>query len=78
LREIFGKQFAPRLAVYPGPALLLNGALDLGFRMHERRFLAAAQHGRLEIIPRAFHIANIDQPYAFSSAVRRFAESLSW
>lgn len=78
LREVFGKQFAPRLALYPGPVLLLNGALDLGFRMHEHRFLAAAQHGRLEVIPRAFHIANIDQPEAFSNAVRRFAESLSW
>jgi pimeloyl-ACP methyl ester carboxylesterase len=78
LREVFGKEFAPRLALYPGPVLLLNGALDLGFRMHERRFLAAARQGRLEIIPRAFHIANIDQPEAFSSAVRRFAESLPW
>lgn len=78
LREVFGKQFAPRLAAYPGPVLLLNGALDFGFRMHERKFLAAAQNGRLEIIPHAFHIANIDQPEAFSNAVRRFAESLPW
>lgn len=78
MREIFGKEFCPRLAAYPGPVLLLNGALDLGFRMHERRFLAAAQNGRLEIIHKAFHLANIDQPDAFSNAVRHFAESLSW
>lgn len=78
LREVFDKKFAPRLALYPGPVLLLNGALDLGFRMHERKFLAAAQHGRLEIIPRAFHLVNIDQPDVFSNAVRRFAESLPW
>src|SRR5487761_653337 len=77
MREIFGREFCPRLAAYPGPVLLLNGALDLGFRMHERKFLAAAQNGRLEIIPRAFHLANIDQPDAFSGAVRRFAESIS-
>jgi len=76
MREIFGKKFCPRLAAYPGPVLLLNGALDLGFRMHERKFLAAAQNGRVEIIPRAFHIANIDQPDAFSDAVRHFAESI--
>ena len=78
VREIFGKEFCPRLAAYPGPVLLLNGALDLGFRMHERKFLAAAQNGRLEIIPGAFHLANIDQPDAFSNAVRHFAESVSW
>lgn len=78
MREIFGKEFCPRLAAYPGPVLLLNGALDLGFRMHERKFLAASQNGRLEIIPKAFHLANIDQPDAFSSAVRHFAESIRW
>ncbi|MHB8410832.1 MAG: alpha/beta fold hydrolase [Candidatus Acidiferrales bacterium] len=78
MREIFGKRFCPRLAAYPEPVLLLNGGLDLGFRMHERKFLAAAQNGRLEIVPRAFHVANIDQPEAFSSAVRRFAESINW
>ncbi|MHB8524713.1 MAG: alpha/beta fold hydrolase [Candidatus Acidiferrales bacterium] len=78
MREIFGREFCPRLAAYPGPVLLLNGALDLGFRMHERKFLAAARNGRLEIIPRAFHLANIDQPGAFSDAVRRFAESINW
>ncbi|HEV2615990.1 MAG TPA: alpha/beta hydrolase [Candidatus Acidoferrales bacterium] len=78
LREVLGKEFAPRLAAYPGPVLLLNGAFDLGFRMHERKFLAAAQRGRLEIIPNAFHIANIDQPDAFSTAIRRFAASIPW
>ena len=78
LRELFGKQFAPRLAAYPGPVLVLNGRFDLGFRMHERRFLAAAHHGRLEVIPRAFHIVNIDQPDAFSNAIRRFADSIPW
>ncbi|HKV26786.1 MAG TPA: alpha/beta hydrolase [Candidatus Acidoferrales bacterium] len=78
LREVFGKQFVPRLAAYPGPVLLLNGEFDLGFRMHERKFLAAAQRGRLEIIPGAFHIVNIDQPDAFSTAIRRFAESIPW
>jgi pimeloyl-ACP methyl ester carboxylesterase len=76
LREVFGKKFSPRLAAYPGPVLLLNGVLDLGFRMHERKFLAAAQNARIEIIPRAFHISNIDPPDAFSNAVRRFAESI--
>ncbi len=78
LREVFGKEFSPRLAAFPGPVLILNGSFDLGFRMHERKFFAAAQHGRLEIIPKAFHLSSIDQPDAFSDAVRRFAESIPW
>jgi pimeloyl-ACP methyl ester carboxylesterase len=78
LREVFEKKFRPRLAAFPGPVLLLNGAYDLGFRMHERQFLAAAQQGRLEIIPKAIHLANLDQPEAFANAVRGFAESIRW
>ena len=78
IREVMNREFASKLAAYPGPVLLLNGVWDQGFRLHERRFLAAAQNGRREVIPRAFHLANIDQPEAFSEAVRRFARSLSW
>lgn len=78
IREVMRRKFAPKLAVYPGPVLLLNGSADLGFRLHEKRFLAAAQNGRLEVIPHAFHISNIDQPAAFSEAVRRFAHSIPW
>lgn len=78
IREVMDREFAPKLAAYPGPVLLLNGAMDLGFRMHEKRFLAATKQGRLQVIPGAFHIANIDQPEAFSDAVRRFARSLEW
>ncbi|MGB6482249.1 MAG: alpha/beta fold hydrolase [Candidatus Acidiferrales bacterium] len=78
IREVMNREFAPKLAGYPGPVLLLNGARDLGFRMHERRFLAATQNGRLEVIPKAFHLANIDQPEAFSKAVCSFARSIAW
>lgn len=77
-REVMSREFAPKLATYPGPVLLLNGQWDLGFRMHEKRFLAAARKGRVEVIPRAFHIANIDRPEAFSRAVGRFARSIDW
>lgn len=78
IREVMDLQFGLKLAAYPGPVLLLNGARDLGFRMHEKRFLAAAKRGQLEVIPHAFHITNIDQPHAFSEAVRRFARSVEW
>ncbi|MGA9883399.1 MAG: alpha/beta fold hydrolase [Candidatus Acidiferrales bacterium] len=78
IRQVMSREFGPKLAAYPGPVLLLNGAMDLGFRMHEKRFLAIAQRGQLEVIPKAFHLANIDQPKQFSDAVRRFARSLAW
>jgi pimeloyl-ACP methyl ester carboxylesterase len=78
VREVMSREFVPSLAAYPGPVLLLNGAMDMGFRMQERRFLSAAQQGRLEVIPNAFHLANIDQPEAFSDAIRRFAKAIAW
>lgn len=78
VREVMSREFGAKLAAYPGPVLLLNGGLDFGFRMHEKRFLALAQRGQVEVIARAFHIANIDQPRIFSEAVRRFANSLTW
>ena len=76
LHEVFAQKFRPRLAAYPGPVLLLNGAYDLGFRLQERKFLAAAQRGRLEVIPRAIHLLNLDQPDAFADAIWRFAASI--
>lgn len=78
IKDVMSREFGSKLAAYPGPVLLLNGAMDFGFRLHERRFLRIAQQGRLEIIPRAFHIANIDQPQLFSQALRRFAATLKW
>ena len=76
LRSLVGERFRPRLAAYPGPSLLLNGELDLFFRPGERAFAAVAAHPRRVLIRRATHLANLDQPAAFSAAVRRFARSL--
>jgi pimeloyl-ACP methyl ester carboxylesterase len=67
------EEFIPRLAAYPGPTLLINGEHDHLFRRSERAFLAAAAHGRLEVIPGCAHLVNEDQPAAFNAAVRRFA-----
>jgi pimeloyl-ACP methyl ester carboxylesterase len=69
LREVF----EPRLAAYPGPTLIVNGADDDLFRSGERTFLAAAADGRLVVIPGCGHLVNEDQPEAFNEAVRRFA-----
>lgn len=68
-----GQAYVPRLAAYPGPTLILNGGDDSLFRRGEQAFLAAAAHGRLEIIPGAGHEISFDQPEAFNRAVRRFA-----
>lgn len=76
--ELFQKKFQPSVAAYGGPVLFVNGARDLGFRLHERKFLAAARNARLQIIPKAFHIVNLDQPELFADAIRNFAQSLTW
>lgn len=76
--ELFERRFRPAVAAYTGPVLFLNGARDLGFRLQERQFLAAARNGRLQVIPKAFHIANLDQPASFAEAIRGFARSIPW
>jgi len=64
------------LATYPGPVLILNGENDGINRRGERRFLAAAQKGRIETIAQADHACSLTHPDAFTEAVRRFARSL--
>ena len=76
LRAIAGESFPARLAAYPGPTLLLNGELDLPFRLSLRTFARAAQQPRRIRLAGATHLSNLDRPAAFNEAVRRFAESL--
>ena len=68
--------FVPRLAAYPGPALLVNGADDPLFRRGEGAFLAACQDGRLCVIEGAGHLVSSEQPEAFNTAIREFAETV--
>jgi pimeloyl-ACP methyl ester carboxylesterase len=77
LRAIAGERFKPRLAAYPGPSLLLNGAYDFVMRPGARGFAVAARGARRVRIGGASHLANLDQPAAFSEAIRRFARSLA-
>jgi pimeloyl-ACP methyl ester carboxylesterase len=77
LRAIAGERFKPRLAAYPGPSLLLNGAYDFVMRPGARGFAAAARSARRVRIGGASHLANLDRPAAFSEAIRRFARSLA-
>jgi pimeloyl-ACP methyl ester carboxylesterase len=76
LRTLFGQRFAPRLAAYPGPTLILNGEWDLLFRLSSGTFAAAAQDAQRVRLAGALHLSNLDRPAAFNEAVRRFARSL--
>ena len=75
VRALVGERFKPRLAAYPGPSLLINGEFDLFFRPTERSFMTAAVNPRRLLIRRATHLTNLDQPEAFTAAIRRFARS---
>jgi pimeloyl-ACP methyl ester carboxylesterase len=76
LRAIVGERFVPRLAGYPGPTLILNGELDVLFRLAAGTFARAAHDARRVRLRGATHLANLDRPAAFSLAVRRFVEGL--
>jgi pimeloyl-ACP methyl ester carboxylesterase len=76
LRAIVGQRFAPRLAAYPGPSLILNGQLDPLFRLTVRRFARVAHDQRRVRLGGATHLANLDRPGAFNLAIRRFVEGL--
>ena len=70
LRSLAGESFLERIAAFPGQVVLVNGRRDLAMRPGERRFLAAAQHGRLVHLPKAFHLSSLDQSAAFTAIVR--------
>ncbi len=76
LRALSGQRFAPRLASYPGPTLILNGGWDLLFRPTAGSFAKVARDARRVRLAGAAHHSNLDRPAAFNAAVRRFARSV--
>ena len=76
VRSLVGHDFRPCLAAYPGPSLLVNGEFDLFFRPTERSFADVGADTRRVIIRRATHLVNLDQPEAFTAAIRRFAREV--
>jgi pimeloyl-ACP methyl ester carboxylesterase len=76
VRTLFGERFAPRLAAYPGPTLILNGEFDLLFRLSAGTFAAAARDARRARLQGALHLSNLDRPAVFSDAVRRFVRGI--
>lgn len=77
IREVLWTSYIEKVQRYPGPILFINGRRDLPFRSSERRFLAAARQGRLEVIPHAYHVCNLDDPTRVTSAIRKFVVSLA-
>lgn len=74
--EVLGRFDAGAMRHVAAPVLILNGEKDTVFRSGEEDFARAHPHARVELIPRARHLANFDAPDAFTDAVRRFAHGL--
>ena len=77
LRDLTGRRFAPRLAAFDGPVLIVNGQFDPLFRLGAGRFARAARDARRIRLAGASHLANLDRPEAFNEAIRRFMGSLT-
>ena len=77
LRELRRRRFGSALASYSGPVLVLNGQLDLVFRLGQRRFCRALPDVRVTVLRGATHLANLDRPSAFSARIARFAAEAS-
>jgi pimeloyl-ACP methyl ester carboxylesterase len=76
LRTLVGERFVPRLAAYPGPTLLLNGAWDVPFRLWAPTFARAARDVRRVRLGGAAHLANLERPDAYNVALRAFLDGL--
>lgn len=74
--EVLGRFDAGAMRHVKAPVLILNGEKDTFFRAGEADFARAHPHARVELIPRARHLANFDDPDGFTDAVRRFAREL--
>ena len=77
IRTLPGGRFRERLAAYGGPILVINGDLDLVFRLGERPFLEGLAGVTSRRIRRAAHLSNLDRPDAFSGALEEFVEALA-
>jgi pimeloyl-ACP methyl ester carboxylesterase len=77
IRAVLWRSYLEKIRAYSGPVLFINGQRDYPFRSSERRFLAGARQGRLEVIPRAYHVCNLDDPASVNAVIRDFARAFS-
>ena len=76
VRRIAGRPFRDRLLAYGGPILVINGTMDLVFRIGAGRFIAGVPGVTNRVIPRAGHLSNVDRPEVFTGLVEEFIGSL--
>jgi pimeloyl-ACP methyl ester carboxylesterase len=77
IRELAHGGFRDRIRAYGGPILVINGNLDLVFRLGERRFLEGVPGVTTRRISWAAHLSNLDRPDDFSNAVEAFVQTLA-
>ena len=76
VRRIAGRPFRDRLLAYGGPILVINGTMDLVFRIGAGRFIAGVPGVTNRVIPRAGHLSNVDRPEVFTGLVEEFVATL--
>jgi pimeloyl-ACP methyl ester carboxylesterase len=77
VRHLIGGRFRDKLKAYGGPILVINGSMDLVFRIGAGRFLAGVPGVTNRMIPRAGHLSNVDRPEAFTGLVEHFIGTLA-
>jgi pimeloyl-ACP methyl ester carboxylesterase len=76
VRRIAGTRFRDRLVAYGGPILVINGTLDLVFRIGAGRFIAGVPGVTNKVIPKAGHLSNVDRPEVFTGLLEEFIGTL--
>lgn len=62
-----------RLATFPGPVLILTGALETAARKaHAERLLETFEDAREVVLPHSGHLSNLVEPDAYNAALKAF------
>ncbi len=76
VKRLAGGRFRDKLLAYGGPILVINGSMDLVFRIGAGRFIAGVPGVTHRMIPRAGHLSNVDKPEAFTGLIEEFVATL--
>ncbi len=76
VKRLAGDRFREKLLAYGGPILVINGSMDLVFRIGAGRFVAGVPGVTNRMIPRAGHLSNVDKPEAFTGLIEEFVATL--
>lgn len=76
VRSLTETRFHDRLRAFGGPTLVINGGLDLVFRLGEHAFLRGVPNVSRRVLPLSSHLTPLDDPAAFAGAVRSFVGHL--